>query len=63
MKLDSHTIAEAAQNIGISAEDLAAGAVEDSSGYRFGSKLYLAPAIGVRVFLSNSLQLNQALNP
>ena len=41
----------------VDGEDLAPGAVEDSSGYRFGSKLYLAPAVGVRVFLTNSLQL------
>ena len=29
----------------------------DTSGYRFGSKVYLSPAAGVRLFLSNSLHL------
>jgi hypothetical protein len=31
--------------------------VSDSSGYKFGSKFYLVPAAGVRVFVSNSLFL------
>jgi len=31
--------------------------VKDSSGYKFGGKIYLAPAVGVRVFLSKSLNL------
>ena len=31
--------------------------VPDSSGFKFGSKLYLVPAVGVRVFVTNSLFL------
>jgi hypothetical protein len=31
--------------------------VPDSSGYKFGSKFYLVPGAGVRVFISNSLVL------
>ncbi len=36
---------------------LPAGAIRDSSGFDFGSKIYLAPAIGVRIILTNHLQL------
>jgi hypothetical protein len=36
---------------------LPAGAPADSSGYNFGGKFYLAPAIGARVFLGNNLHL------
>lgn len=36
---------------------LPAGAPSDSSGYNFGGKFYLAPAIGARVFLGNNLHL------
>lgn len=38
-------------------ENLPASAPQDSSGYNFGGKLYLVPSAGVRVLLSNSLQL------
>jgi len=31
--------------------------VQDSSGFKFGSKLYLVPAVGVRAFITNSLFL------
>jgi hypothetical protein len=31
--------------------------VKDSSGYKFGGKIYLAPAAGVRVFLGKSLNI------
>jgi hypothetical protein len=41
----------------LDSEGLPAGAPQDSSGFRFGSKLYLVPAAGVRIFLGNSLHL------
>ncbi len=37
--------------------DLPAGGVQDSSGYRFGGKIYLVPSVGTRIFLGNSLHL------
>lgn len=36
---------------------LPASASADSSGYKFGSKIYLAPAIGVRIIITNNVQL------
>lgn len=36
---------------------LPASAAKDSSGYKFGSKLYFAPAIGMRIIVSSNLQL------
>jgi hypothetical protein len=32
-------------------------AVKDSSGYKFGGKIYLAPMVGVRIFLSRTLNV------
>jgi len=37
--------------------DLPRGAPADSSGYNFGSKFYLVPAIGTRLFVTNGLFL------
>jgi len=37
--------------------DLPASAPRDSSGYKFGSKFYLVPAAGVRVFVTNAVFL------
>jgi hypothetical protein len=37
--------------------DLPASAPKDSSGYSFGSRFYLVPAVGVRVMVSNALSL------
>lgn len=36
---------------------LPAGAPQDSSGYKFGGKIYLVPSLGTRIFLGNSLHL------
>ncbi len=36
---------------------LPASAAKDSSGYKFGSKIYLAPAIGLRIIITSNVQL------
>ncbi|MEO8636030.1 MAG: hypothetical protein ABI587_12200 [Gemmatimonadales bacterium] len=36
---------------------LPASAAKDSSGFKFGSKLYFAPTIGLRIIITNNLQL------
>ncbi len=43
--------------VGLMSGSTLPASVPDSSGYRFGRKIYLAPGIGVRIYLSNALHL------